>query len=365
MNKPVATVIIPAYNHENYIEQCLESVISQTYENIELVIINDGSTDKTGEIISSWCERLFDRFPRFVFVNKPNEGMCKALNMGLDLSVGEYVAVCASDDIMLPMRIEKQVQYLQDRKAYAMVFTDGYEVEDKGAIALDNGLDNYERFSNRFDINKHGFLFDWLVNNLFFMPSPSACITRWCYEEIGGYDERITFEDPDIFLRVSDRFKFGFVDEPLFIHRIHGKNSGRDFVDVIEPAIHAMIEKYEKEEVFSTNRDTRKLLDMLARTIGTIPSNILEKIEGKKVIGWGTGSVFQRAMKKHDISLAFLVDSNAEKHGGNIEGLDIFPPDALLDEDKDQVFVIVFSQFCVEIELCLVDYGFVFGENYM
>lgn len=365
MNKPIATVIIPAYNHEDYIEQCLESVISQTYENIELVIINDGSTDNTGRIISSWSQRLFDRFPRFVFVSKPNEGVCKTLNKGLELSVGEYIAVCASDDVMLPTRIEKQIQYLRDRKDYAMVFTDGYEVEDKETILLDGALDGCERFSNKLDIDKHGFLFDWLIDNLFFVPSPTACITRWCYKEIGGYDERIAFEDPDMFLRVADRFKFGFVKEPLFVHRIHGKNAGRNFTDVIEPGIHAMIDKYEREPVFSSNRDTRKLLDMLARTIGTIPSNITKKIVGKKVIGWGTGSFFQRAMKKHDIPLAFLVDSNPNKSGEQVNGVDVLPPNALLDENKDEVFIIIFSQFRTEIEPCLVDYGFVFGENYM
>ena len=285
MNTPIATVIIPAYNHENYIEQCLESVISQTYENIELVVINDGSTDNTGKIISAWCDRLFDRFPRFVFINKPNEGVCKTLNTGLDLSVGEYVAVCASDDIMLPTRIEKQVQYLQARSDYAMVFTDGYEVENKGQININEPFDGCDRFSMKFDINQKEYSFEWMVKNIFFMPSPTACIARWCYEEIGGYDERITFEDSDMFLRVADRFKFGFVKEPLFVHRMHGKNAGRNFSEVLEPGIYAMIDKYEKEKVFSSQKDTRKLLDMLSRIVRTIPSSIIEKITDKKVIG--------------------------------------------------------------------------------
>ena len=92
------SVVISAYNHEQYIEECIDSIINQTYENIELIILNDGSNDKTAEIINSKSDHCKIRFKRFLFIDKENEGLPKTLNRGCYKSKGTFLAFIGSDD---------------------------------------------------------------------------------------------------------------------------------------------------------------------------------------------------------------------------------------------------------------------------
>jgi alpha-1,3-rhamnosyltransferase len=89
-NNPLVSVIIPAYNHEMYIEEALQSVINQTYKNIQFIVIDDGSTDRTAEIIEKFIKNNPDK--NIQFIRKQNEGVCKTLNRGLALATGDYIA---------------------------------------------------------------------------------------------------------------------------------------------------------------------------------------------------------------------------------------------------------------------------------
>ena len=110
MSNPRISVILPAYNATQYIEQAIESILNQTFADFELIILNDGSTDNTPEII----KRYADADKRIVFVdNKVNQGLIAVLNQGLDMARGEFIARMDSDDISLPQRFEKQVAYLE------------------------------------------------------------------------------------------------------------------------------------------------------------------------------------------------------------------------------------------------------------
>lgn len=110
MSNPRISVILPAYNAAQYIEQAIESILNQTFADFELIILNDGSTDNTPEII----KRYADADKRIVFVdNKVNQGLIAVLNQGLDMARGEFIARMDSDDISLPQRFEKQVAYLE------------------------------------------------------------------------------------------------------------------------------------------------------------------------------------------------------------------------------------------------------------
>ncbi len=106
---PRVSVLMPAYNAQHFIAQAIESILSQTFRNFEFIIINDGSTDKTPEIIQFYADR--DR--RIKFINNPeNQGLIAVLNQGLDICRGEYIARMDSDDISLPGRLEAQVKYM-------------------------------------------------------------------------------------------------------------------------------------------------------------------------------------------------------------------------------------------------------------
>ena len=117
---PLVSVLIPAYNHEKYVQEAIQSVIDQTYQNIELIIVDDGSKDSTWKKIQemkSVCEK---RFSRILFETKKNEGTCATLNKLLTLANGEYISILASDDKFKPQLIEKTYEYLSHNSDYVL-----------------------------------------------------------------------------------------------------------------------------------------------------------------------------------------------------------------------------------------------------
>ncbi len=117
---PRVSVLMPAYNAQNFIGQAIESILTQTFRNFEFIIINDGSTDKTPEIIQFYA----DRDKRIRFINNPeNQGLIAVLNQGLDICRGEYIARMDSDDISLPGRLEAQVKYMDFHPACGVLGT--------------------------------------------------------------------------------------------------------------------------------------------------------------------------------------------------------------------------------------------------
>lgn len=112
--KPLVSIVTPCYNGENYIERFLNSIIHQTYPSLELVLINDGSTDRTEEIVNEYRDKLEQRGIQFVYEYRENAGQASALNRGLKLFTGTYLMWMDSDDEILPEAIEKRVEFLQN-----------------------------------------------------------------------------------------------------------------------------------------------------------------------------------------------------------------------------------------------------------
>lgn len=126
MTNPLVTVFIPVYNAEKYIAESLESILNQTYDNLEIILVDDGSTDKSVEIIKSYDD------PRIRLIqNEKNMGIPYTRNVGLDHANGKYMAIMDSDDISLPERIEKQVRYLEENPDIDVVGTNYYKFNEK------------------------------------------------------------------------------------------------------------------------------------------------------------------------------------------------------------------------------------------
>ncbi len=360
MDKPLVSVIVLTYKHEKYIKQCLDSIINQSYKNIELILINDGSPDNTDVIVQECIKKLEKRFINVIYVNKSNEGIVKSFNKGLDLSQGEYIVPFASDDVMFPERIELQVEYLEARKDYGLVYTDGFHVDTEGILDINAKYDEKKQFSTIMSFQS-GDLFDFMLKNLFRMPTPTICIRRECYNVVGKYDENLLCEDPDMFIRISRKFKIGFVNQPLVLHRIHVNNSGRN-PNIIEPSVMEMIRKYKNDDSL-TVQQKEILLETLYRAAGITNLDKIKKVVvGKKIIGWGTGSFYQKC--KHQFNVEYLVDSDKEKTGKFLDNKEIFLPDHLLFENKEEIFVIVFSIFQEEIYKWLKNNNFEYFKNY-
>ncbi|HFF5453735.1 TPA: glycosyltransferase family 2 protein, partial [Acinetobacter baumannii] len=115
LNKqPLVSIVIPCYNHANFVQDCIQSVIAQTYQNIELIIIDDGSKDGSVEKIQEFIGECEKRFVRFEFRNRPNKGLSATLNEALEWCQGEYFSAIASDDMMLNDKIEIQIDFLKN-----------------------------------------------------------------------------------------------------------------------------------------------------------------------------------------------------------------------------------------------------------
>lgn len=190
------SVVIPSYNHEKYITEVIQSVLDQTYQDFEIIITDDGSTDRTVEKIKKFDDQ---RIKFFCF--KKNQGAVSALNNCIQKSKGRYIAVLNSDDAFLPNKLKKQVKFLDTHPKVAAVFSYPQLVDEQGNGFTDTGHFYYNIFkqSNR-------TRFEWL--NYFFYKGnclchPSVLIRKRSYEKVGYYDERFAqLPDFDFWIRL-------------------------------------------------------------------------------------------------------------------------------------------------------------------
>src|SRR5437868_7347070 len=140
MTKPLVSVIMTVYNAQEYLNMAVDSILNQTYKNLEFIIINDGSTDNSGHIIEAYND------PRIKYIPQKNQGLAAALNKGIGLAKGKYIARMDHDDISYQMRLEKQVEFMEDNREVAMAGTSFDLIDsDSGIIGssyhLDRGQD--------------------------------------------------------------------------------------------------------------------------------------------------------------------------------------------------------------------------------
>lgn len=219
MDKPLVSIITPCYNHEKYLDDYFKSILNQTYDNIELIIIDDASKDGSQKVIRSYENELKNRFVNFKFIDhKKNIGLVKNCNLGLELSKGKYIAIFASDDIMLKNRIEINVKFLEDND-YKMAYSDGYKVKENFSYCDINNFDNkFLDFLVKEKNQYSGFIANKLLENNF-IPAPTVMLKREVFDKVGAYDERLSFEDYEMWLRIAEKYKIGFIDRSLVFYR--------------------------------------------------------------------------------------------------------------------------------------------------
>jgi len=221
-NKPLVTISTPCYNHEKYLPDYFESIIAQTYKNIELIIFDDASQDNSQKVIEGYLPKLKKRFARVVYIpSDKNVGLVKNCNEGIDLARGKYIIGFASDDIMLPTRVEENVKFLEEHKDYGMVYSDAYVFRDW--IDLKNiNLDKLDYY-----LRQRKYYFGNIMNQLLvsnFIPAPTVCIKKECFNKVGKYNEDYFYEDYDMWLKIAENYKIGYINKKLALYRIR-KNS--------------------------------------------------------------------------------------------------------------------------------------------
>jgi alpha-1,3-rhamnosyltransferase len=229
---PLVSVIIPAYNHEQYVTETLESIRNQSYENIEVIILNDGSKDGTKIAIQAFAAGYAKSFKHFLFIDKANEGVTKTLNRGINVATGEYVFLIASDDLLIDHRaIEKLVKKITSSPAIGMVCGDAHFINHAGVrtqkIRGAQGFGSFVQFNFPsilgLDIeNDFGSYKSLLIGN--YIPA-GALIRKSAYATIGTYHEDKILEDYGFWLRMSKEYKIILHPEILLHYRIHEKNT--------------------------------------------------------------------------------------------------------------------------------------------
>lgn len=209
---PLVSVIIPAYNAELFIEETLASVLTQTYTNIEVLVVDDGSRDRTAEIVQAVAEKD----SRISLLRSSNHGVAAARNLAIENSGGEYVAPLDADDIWYPQKLEKQVE------SFTLAGTDVGLVYAWSACIDENG----QLTGGYSDPDVEGEVCLQLVYCNFIGNGSAPLIRRSCLERVGGYDSQYRengaegVEDYDLYVRIAEHYKYGIVREFLIGYRI-------------------------------------------------------------------------------------------------------------------------------------------------
>ncbi|MBL4680755.1 MAG: glycosyltransferase family 2 protein [Pseudomonadales bacterium] len=211
MSQPLVSIIVPVYNGIKYVSGTLDTLLNQTLESFEVLLINDGSTDASLEFI----RQLSKKDIRIRVLDKKNGGIANARNFGIEHAKGKFIAFCDQDDFWLPTKLAKQIFLFENKDiglVYSLIFKEfTYPVYKKIVVKRNN---------NRGDVF-HSLLSENLI------PTCSVIVRKNMFEKSGLFNEKkelMGVDDWNVWLRLSLLTKFDFVEEPLAIHVFHNAN---------------------------------------------------------------------------------------------------------------------------------------------
>lgn len=259
MDTKLVSVIIASYNHEKYIQDTIKSIIAQTYQNIELIIIDDGSKDTTFEKILELKEECEKRFARVDFEKQENIGCALTISKLIKKAKGDYVYMIASDDLAKPDAIELEADFLNKNPEYGLVVGDDEIIDSEGNRCYwdekRNNVYDYEKavhktfvdFLNKgkpyFYNEKFGTYSTLYIGNYI----PNGYLIRRClFDIITPYTEKAPLEDYFLMLQLSKYCKFKFINKILFSYRWHDTNAVKSSGKKMEKYTQ-MTREYEEE----------------------------------------------------------------------------------------------------------------------
>jgi glycosyltransferase involved in cell wall biosynthesis len=211
-DRPLVSVIIPAYNAARFVAQAVESVLAQSYRPVEILVIDDGSTDDTARVLEPYRDAIR-------YIRQPNGGPSRARNNGLAHARGELIAFLDADDVWLPDKLSRQVRCLEESPAVGVVHCDTYNLDEQSGARS-------RRATPRDDFAGNCYARLFRGNQVTYS---TVVIRRECLDRVGPMDERYTHaEDYDLLLRLARRFPFAYVPEPLAVYRLHDTNATRN-----------------------------------------------------------------------------------------------------------------------------------------
>ena len=206
----LVSAIIPVHNYAQYIFEALDSVLKQTYKNIEIIVVDDGSTDDTKAIVGGYIEKYADRIRYFY---QENKGPGVARNLGIKQSKGQYIAFLDADDIWLSKKLQLQIDLFEKEPTLGFIHTNHTLFNLKEVVANHKFAVNSKRHLS-------GEIFPYLLRECIVRTS-TAVIKRECISSIGFFETTFSGEDYDFWLRAAKKYKAGYINEPLARCREH------------------------------------------------------------------------------------------------------------------------------------------------
>ncbi len=278
----LVSIIMPTYNNAEYINNAIKSVFEQTYKNKEIIVIDDGSTDSTRQVIKPYLHRIKYHF-------QENKGVASARNKGLELANGDYIAFLDSDDFWFPKNLEIKVGILKAHKNLGAVFSNFRMIDRTGVIYSNGIIKRYSSFNKKkyekvfladrhISINKKNYkyfygkiFFDLLLGN--FILTSTTVFKKKCVKEVGMFRSDLsTEEDYEYFLRFSKNYTIGYINLPVVNYRRHSNQltDHHNVVQILSNVIEILQPYYlERDKIF-----TKKLTHKIQRRFSNVYKNL-------------------------------------------------------------------------------------------
>jgi len=217
--QPRVSVIIPVYNRVHFVAATIHSVLDQTFQDFELIAVDDGSTDGSRQLLESFGERV-----RILeHPGRVNRGQSAALNLGLQHARGKYVGLLDSDDLWLPRKLELQSKYLDAHPDVGLVYGNGLAIDADGNKLYDIYPQGHAEHSDPSRV---------LLDCYFLVPNNSL-VRRKVFDRVGGFDESLrAAQDHDMAIRIAEVTRLAYMDVSVFCYRRHPDSISRKRADV-------------------------------------------------------------------------------------------------------------------------------------
>ncbi|MCB2376720.1 glycosyltransferase [Hymenobacter sp. BT635] len=257
---PRVTIVALCYNHAPFLVEALDSILAQTYPNLEVILVDDASTDASRDIL----ERYAAGNPTWKTIFLPeNQGNCRAFNQAFRQTEGEFVIDFATDDVLLPERVARQVACFQQLAPdYGVVYSDAELIDEASAhVRYHYRRDARGRLHPR---PASGEVFADVLSR-YFISTPTMMMRRTVLAQLGGYDEALAYEDFDFWVRAARRCRFYFLDEVTTKKRLHPSSMSRRGYQPNDPFLASTIEVCRKALSLSRTSAERAALAVRLR----------------------------------------------------------------------------------------------------
>lgn len=255
---PKVSILIPSYNAAHFLSTSIESALSQTYQDFEIIVMDDGSSDNTKEVVQSFIDKYPDKIGYFF---QENQGLPVARNRCIEHSQGDYLALLDADDKWLPCRLEEGVRILDADKAVGLVHGNITYI-DFNCKEISTPKRNAQIIN--------GHIFDNIFLRKGDISCPTVLFRRSCCEDVGMFDvnlSRLGCEDRDLWLRIAQKYKIIYIDKILSYYRVTSESMSRNLMKMTEARLY-VIDKFCPKEDASKRHLRNKSIAKVFRDIG-------------------------------------------------------------------------------------------------